>query len=55
MVIIEIIIKRFNGNDLTNIIEWLFDNINGRFIIQGNSRFYFENSEDAVAFKLRWL
>lgn len=35
-------------------IEWIFENINGK-IIQDGKYLYFVNDQDALAFKLRWL
>lgn len=37
------------------IMEWLFNNTEDRFIFLGTNRIYFESSVDAVAFKLRWV
>lgn len=55
----------YNGKDIygftldtdlyDEMIEWLFDNTKDRFTFLGTNRVYFENSLDAVAFKLRWL
>lgn len=33
---------------------WVFENVKGRFIID-DGHIFFENDEDAMAFKLRWL
>ena len=35
-------------------IEWLFENIKNRFILDGHY-IIFENDDDAMAFKLRWI
>lgn len=55
----------FNGEDVYSfsgdidrvekIIEWLYDNTTGRFTFLGTENIYFESSEDAMAFKLRWM
>lgn len=36
-------------------IEWMFENTEYRFQFLGTDRIYFENTDDAMAFKLRWL
>ncbi len=36
-------------------IEWLYDNTTERFTFLGTENIYFESSEDAMAFKLRWM
>lgn len=57
----------FTDNDVTkyvfsldidridDMIKWLFDNTEDRFVMLGTNTLYFENKLDAVAFKLRWL
>ena len=47
----------FSGdiNRVEKMIEWLYDNTTGRFTFLGTENIYFENSEDAMAFKLRWI
>ena len=35
-------------------IEWLYDNTTERFTFLGTENIYFESSEVAMAFKLRW-
>ena len=42
--------KRFD-----KLVQWLFDNTKGRFVFLGTNRIYFENEDDAIAFKLGWL
>ena len=39
---------------IENMIEWIFKNTTGRFYTLGTDTIYFENEEDAVAFKLGW-
>ena len=56
---------QYNGEDVYSfsgdidrveeIIEWLYDNTTERFTFLGTENIYFESSEDAMAFKLRWL
>ena len=55
---------QYNGEDLYSfsgdidrveeMIEWLYDNTTERFTFLGTENIYFESSEDAMAFKLRW-
>lgn len=55
----------FNGEDVYSfagdidrveeMIEWLYDNTTERFTFLGTENIYFESSEDAMAFKLRWI
>ncbi len=56
---------QYNGEDVYSfsgdidrveeMIEWLYDNTTERFTFLGTENIYFESSEDAMAFKLRWL
>lgn len=56
---------QYNGEDVYSfsgdietveeMIEWLYDNTTKRFTFLGTENIYFESSEDAMAFKLRWL
>lgn len=39
---------------IEEIIEWLYDNTTERFTFLGTENIYFESSEDAMAFKLKW-
>ncbi len=60
----EMLTMYFNGKDLYSftadidrveeMIEWLYENTTGRFTFLGTENIYFENSEDGMAFKLRW-
>lgn len=34
-------------------IIWLFDNVEGKYLVDGKY-LYFQNGEDAMAFKLAW-
>lgn len=47
----------FSGdiNRVEKMIEWLYDNTTERFTFLGTENIYFESSEDAMAFKLRWM
>lgn len=59
-----ILTMAFNGADVYSfsgdidrvekMIEWLYDNTTERFTFLGTENIYFESSEDAMAFKLRW-
>lgn len=40
---------------IENMIDWLFNNTRGRFFVLGTDTIYFENEEDAMAFKLGWI
>jgi len=42
-------------NRIDEMIQWLFENTNERFVLLGTDRIYFESSADAMAFKLVWL
>ena len=60
----EMLTMHFNGEDvytfsgdivrIEEIIEWLYDNTTERFTFLGTENIYFESSQDAMAFKLRW-
>jgi len=39
---------------IEDMIKWIFENTTGRFYVLGTDTIYFENEEDAVAFKLGW-
>ena len=61
----EMLTMYFNGEDVYSftadidrvekMIEWLYDNTTERFTFLGTENIYFESSEDAMAFKLRWI
>ena len=44
-----------NVDRFDEMVEWLFDHTEDRFVFLGTDRVYFENSLDAMAFKLAWL
>lgn len=60
----ETITFHWNGEDvysfsldidrIETMIEWLYDNTTERFTFLGTENIYFESSQDAMAFKLRW-
>ena len=39
---------------IEEMIAWLFENTIERFVLLGTDTIYFENSEDAMAFRLKW-
>ncbi len=44
------VLAKFLTDDM---IEWLFDNVEGKYLVDGKY-LYFQNDEDAMAFKLVW-
>ena len=60
----KMISMNYNGEDIYSfsldidrvekMIAWLYDNTTERFTLLGTENIYFESSEDAMAFKLRW-
>lgn len=42
-------LERVNG-----MMEWLFENTKGRFVLLGTDTIYFEDDEEAFHFKMRW-
>ena len=45
----------FNASIRREIIKWINDNLNGEWKYPKLGVFSFKDSEDATAFKLRWL
>lgn len=54
-----LIIKRnYTSKEYPDMENWAMDNCNGRICSENGGRdrfFVFENSEEAMAFKLRWM
>jgi len=44
----------FSYNKRIQMDKWLAENITGKFHIASDSKFAFENQQDAFLFKLRW-
>lgn len=44
-----------NVSKYDEMIEWLYEYTTHRFMFLGTNRIYFEDSNDAAIFKVRWL